>query len=263
MTVLGVDGCPKGWVGIENDDGDLSIEVKESFARLLGEVDDLERVFVDVPIGLPSSDRRQCDIAARGLLGSRRNSVFFTPSRAAVDEYLSRVDSGYPVGPEDAYRDASEANREAIGDGLSRQAWNIVPKIAELDIYLRDDLNRNGWVIESHPECCFFGLNHDQPLAYSKSSRIGLAQRRAILARVNDGTEEVYAEALSRYYRKQVGRDDVLDAIALALAASQLDEHVRLPMEDTPVDEEELPMRIVYAGARLEEMFAEYRDDPV
>lgn len=245
-----------------NEDGSLSVGVEETFAGLLDEFDDLDRVFVDVPIGLPSSDRRRCDIAARNLLGSRRNSVFFTPSRAAVNEYLSRVDSGYPVGSEDAYRDASEANREAIGDGLSRQAWNIVPEIAELDTYLRDDLNRNACVIESHPECCFFGLNDDQPLAYSKSSRIGLAQRRAILARVNDDTEEVYAEALSRYYRKQVGRDDVLDAIALALAANQLDEHVQLPVEDAPEDEEELPMRIVYAGARLEEMFAEYRDDP-
>lgn len=262
MTVLGVDGCPAGWIGVANSEGELSAVVKPEFSDLLEVYGDLERVFVDVPIGLPESDRRRCDVAARELLGSRGSSVFYTPSRAAVEVYVDRLEDGYRPGTDDEYEDASEANRNVMDDGLSKQAWNIVPKIAELDEYLRADPTRNDWVIESHPECCFLGLNAGQPLAYSKSTPVGLAQRRAILADQNDGTEDVYAEVLDEYYRKDVARDDILDAIALALIAERSEDHDCLPDGESPEDERGLPKRIVYAGPLLEDQFAEYREDP-
>lgn len=262
MTVLGVDGCPKGWFGVANDDGKLSVHLKPEFATLVNEFEDLERVFVDVPIGLPTSERRRCDLAVRELLGSRGSSVFHTPSRAAVETYVKHIGDEYRTGTDEEYDEANEKNRDAMDEGLSRQAWNIIPKIAELDAYLVEDLDRTERVIESHPECCFLSLNDDQPLAYSKSTGVGLAQRRALLADENEAAEAVYANSLDEYYRKDVGRDDVLDAIALALVAERRENHVRLPDDGEPEDDRNLPKRIVYGGPRLEDQFAEFRDDP-
>ena len=51
---------------------------------IAGSLDDLspaDTVLVDIPIGLPDSGRRECDLAARKLLGPRRGTSVFTGAR--------------------------------------------------------------------------------------------------------------------------------------------------------------------------------------
>jgi hypothetical protein len=84
---------------------------------------DIALVLVDIPIGLPSNGRRACDLEARRLLGRpRASSVFPVPCREAVYE--------------NSYAEACRLNKQKLGIQISKQTWNIVKKIAEIDSYL-------------------------------------------------------------------------------------------------------------------------------
>ncbi len=92
-------------------------------------MDDEVFVTIDVPIGLPESTRfRRCDEEARRRLRERRSSVFMPPGR-----YLL------------AAKDHAEARRlveerrsdEPDARGIGARAWDIVPKIREVDELLR------------------------------------------------------------------------------------------------------------------------------
>lgn len=273
VTWVGADGCPAGWFAAVMEDGALSGAVFDDIDALWAAHADAECIFVDVPIGISEAGRRACDEDAKRLLGARGSSVFFTPGRDVVEVYRRDGD----------YDEANEISREATDAGLSIQAWNIVPKIEELDSFLREDEGdgRLDTVLESHPECCFLSLN-GQPLAYSKSSEVGLAQRRTLLDSAWSGIEgepdAVYRDALDRYPRSDLARDDVLDATALALVAAKCEgEYVHLPdgsqtgvpgsepgatgsEPGVPTDEAGLPMQIVYGGPRYPALFETYRD---
>ena len=86
VSVVGIDGCRSGWVAVVLDDDD------QAAAHHLREIDDVGAaapdaalIAIDVPIGIPDVGRREADVAARRFLGPRRNSVFFTPVRGAVE----------------------------------------------------------------------------------------------------------------------------------------------------------------------------------
>ncbi|POG54841.1 DUF429 domain-containing protein [Haloferax marisrubri] len=227
--VIGVDGCRSGWVcAVAAADG-LSVRVVPDFDAVweLARERDAARVLVDIPVGLPDSARRACDREARELLGSRAATVFFAPVRAVLDA--------------DSHEAASAANRERTGAGLSIQAWHLVPKIREVDAVLRETPRARERVFESHPELAFAAFA-GEPLSESKSTPEGRTRRLDVLrtafdggeARVGDGddgseadstgsrdldAERAYRETLDRTLRRDVARDDVLDALVLAAAA--------------------------------------------
>jgi predicted RNase H-like nuclease len=201
-TVVGVDACPLGWVATVIEDGTVRTETHGTFDAVDEAHADADRVVVDMPIGLPDDGRRRCDERARDRLGCRGVSVFDPPCRSAAE----RTD----------YRDASDEHRERVGRGLSRQAHNIAPKILEVGNVVGD--RYDGRVRESHPELCFAALN-GQPIAYSKSSDRGRGLRLGLLAAELDGAEAVYRRVCDERLRKEVRRDDILDSMALAVAA--------------------------------------------
>ena len=116
--LAGVDGCRAGWVLARSDLAlhVLDFDLYESFAELLAAHSDPDTlIVVDIPMGLPRSGPRACDIEARKLLGpGRASSVFPAPSRAALAA--------------GTYTEASSANCAATGRGLSRQSYGILPK---------------------------------------------------------------------------------------------------------------------------------------
>jgi predicted RNase H-like nuclease len=133
VPVLGVDGCPGGWVGALLSDGALSWHTG-TFAELLHLPAGV--VAVDIPIGLPSGgERRAADVEARAVLGPQRSSVFFVPPRGVL-EAVSQ--------PE-----ATLLSRAAGSVGVSIQTFHILDKVAEVDALLRAGETR---VIEVHPE---------------------------------------------------------------------------------------------------------------
>lgn len=204
-TYLGVDACSGGWFAIIVVDGGIDTECYPTFDTLWTTHSDSDRILIDIPIGLPDEGTRACDREARTLLGCRGSSVFDTICRPLLNAA--------------GYDEANATYRELAGKGLSQQSWYLREKIKQVDTVVRHDERAEIVLRESHPELCFFTLNGRNPVAYSKKSERGREKRMALLESELDDIEGIYEESMNRYLRKHVGRDDILDACALAVAA--------------------------------------------
>jgi len=206
MTVVGADACPDGWFVTVIEDGHARTNKHQSFEKLSNAYETANRILVDIPIGLPTDKRRRCDVDARTLLGCRGNSVFYPPSESAIEC--------------DDYTTANEKHRASIDNGLSQQAFHIREKIREV----RDSVGEqyDGSIRESHPELCFAALN-GQPIAYPKSSGRGQRLRMQLLIEELDSATELYRDTREEYLLKEIRRDDILDAMVLAVAAQTSD----------------------------------------
>lgn len=111
---------------------------------------------------------------------------------------------------------------------MSRQAWNIVPKVREVDGVVR----RIGQarVHEVHPEVSFAALA-GRPMRLNKKRAAGRDERLALLQQVFS-TADLNRELSARRYR-QVGSDDVIDAFICLWSARRIHggSALRLPAE--------------------------------
>ena len=141
MNFLGVDGCRDGWFYVSlDDDGNWSYRVVPDAKSLAEYASNASSVLIDIPIGLLDygEEERQCDKQARRLLRPKRSSsVFPAPARQTLQAA--------------SYEQAQQLNRSAIARGLSKQSWNIVPKIREIDELLSSKPSLRGVVLECHP----------------------------------------------------------------------------------------------------------------
>ena len=206
--MLGVDGCPGGWVGAEVT-GEAAVAGGWAGAGVTGGAEvaggrvrwhvadlldrDVEAVGIDMPIGLPEAGTRACDREARARLGRARSSVFFAPPRAALGATT--------------HAEAVAAARDRAAPGLSIQAWHIVARITELDRWITPDRQRK--VVEVHPELSFCRL--DPRVVEPKRTAPGAGQRiRALQGRYDLGE-----------LPRGVPRVDALDALAAAWSAAR------------------------------------------
>ena len=238
FTAFGVDGCPAGWfyVVLRSSARPRWGVVKE-IAELVRDARRSDRIFVDIPIGLPDNrlKKRDCDIMARKKLGRPRgSSVFPAPVRAT----LRAKD----------YEDAKRRSQKAIGKKLSKQAFAIIPKIREVDKLLRSDEKARRVVREVHPEICFWAFA-GRPMEFSKTKpkekHKAYEERLAVLESVRPSARREIEEILEEFLRKDVARDDAVDAMAAAITAGARNLR-RLPPRP-PKDSKGLPMEMVYA----------------
>lgn len=233
---VGIDGCKTGWFYFQFDGHDLSYGVVSTLGEYLQGVPSGSKVLIDIPIGLweAGDQGRACDTEARKKLGQpRASSVFTAPCRQVV--YLPLKSS---------HKEASDENRKHLGKGLSIQSWAIAPKIREVDELLRNSQALSSTVREVHPEVCFWGLK-GEPMRYKKTKQEGFEERLAILTNLIDGAEKYVQQALHDYKRKDVARDDILDAMVAAYCAKRIDECCTLPASPG-IDWKRLPMEMLY-----------------
>jgi predicted RNase H-like nuclease len=207
MAVLGVDGCRAGWVGVRwDDDGRTRVLVAPTIAEVVAAAGDVAAVAIDIPIGLPSTHPREAERWARGLLPGRASTVFNAPAEATLR---------CPT-----YAEANAANKAALGLGLSRQSFSLLPKIADVHDWLATAPSVR--VVEAHPEVCFAAMNGGV-LVDGKTTAAGEAHRRRLLA---DHGLDVTPKP-----QRGVAVDDVLDAAATAWTARRVTrgEAERLP----------------------------------
>lgn len=226
MRVIGVDGCPQGWIAATVDFDlhspglpvviDVRFDIHPHLATVIADAT-AAVIGVDIPIGLPGvSGTRLCDVEARKILTPFGSRVFPAPVRVALP-YVND------------YSQACEISRRECGRALSRQTWNILAKIAEADA-LADDSR----LVEVHPEVSFAFMNGDV-----------LGERKKTLA-----GRECRLTALHQWLPREVSiprSDDAVDALACAWTAMRIAEGVArtLPGNPPPLDEMNRPMRIV------------------
>jgi predicted RNase H-like nuclease len=161
---------------------------------------------IDIPIGLKAggSGERLSDLEARRILKSRKSCIFPVPCREAI--YA------------ESYEKACKINKELAGKSISKQAWNIVPKIRDVDSYLIENETLREKVKEVAPEICFQSLT-GASMGSSKKSVDGFLERINVLKGFCLLTDEIVEATISNYRRKKVARDDILDALAAAITA--------------------------------------------
>lgn len=233
---VGVDGCRAGWVAVRiAEDQRWEARVFPTVAALAAEwAAPGTLVLIDVPIGLPdTSSSRKCDAEARSrLLAPRSSSVFNPPTRAAIAE--------------GTWEDATRANEAACGKRISKQTWALVPKIREVDDFLRENRQHIGRFREVHPEVLFQELNLGLPTSTTKKKAEGRAERVRILSHHFPATEQVVSSVLDAHPRAVVQADDVLDALAAAVTAAIYSEDLRTLPEQVPLDGAGIPCEMVY-----------------
>jgi predicted RNase H-like nuclease len=197
--LVGADGCRGGWVAVIEEGGRLSARVFVDWSQLMTELPRATLIGVDIPIGLPETGSRACDLEARRRLGRPRgSSVFPAPVRGVLKEGLS-------------YRQASESHRQIDGRGVSQQAYRLLPKILQVDDSLRVDLGRQRRIIEIHPEVSFAVWNRGRPMAYRKTKSSGRVEREVMIDAEWAGERERLWEAVRG---EDCARDDLNDALA-------------------------------------------------
>ncbi|MDG5817019.1 DUF429 domain-containing protein [Chitinispirillales bacterium ANBcel5] len=230
----GIDGCRGGWFIIFFDsDRGWSCALYPNLESLWQEMKSASLLLIDIPIGLPeaAANGRECDHLARKILGGRSGSSLFpVPCREVL-----RCKN---------YTEANRVSRQLANKGLSVQSWNIGPKIVQADTLLRKSKSARSVFRESHPELCFAKLS-GKPLTYKKNTPSGIEERLAILKSHDPSVLVAVNEALERYRRKVVRKDDILDAAVLALSAGEKGRVLSIP-EKVPKDRYGLRMEITY-----------------
>lgn len=232
-TLVGVDGCKGKWLAVAQDkSGNVSASLHASPENLLESFPNAEVIAVDVPIGLTETGRRKCDEEARDLLGSpRRNSVFPAPIRPML--YF------------ETREEASEAGKRIDGRGVGCQAWGIFPYVKSWDDALRNDGEARGRVYEVHPEVCFYGMNNNGPMQFSKKKKPGCEERRKLLDQ--EFGEPVIMKALGGLRGKGFALDDLYDAFAALWSARRIANRTAKCLPAVPPrDEQGLLMAIYY-----------------
>ena len=245
---VGVDGCPSGWFSVGfNSQGGYELKVFPAFSELLGYYCEAKLVLVDIPIGLPEGPGgRACDQEARDILRPRRSSsVFSAPTRQTVGQ-AARSPGNYDCAKKvEQCATKTESNPE--GRKISKQAFAIAPKVAQVDRLLRcRDADATPEVREVHPEVCFWALNGQSSMNCNKKSPAGEKQRFEILERYEPSAREIYREACQRFVGGGVAKDDVLDALVAAVTARCGHDRLTTIPKCPPRDYEGLPMEMVY-----------------
>ena len=209
-SAYGLDGCPAGWVVTAlSSNNDCDFAVYGSLSEWWSVVDStIHFALIDIPVGLLAAQAaRDCDANLRKHLGRRRSSVFAVPVREAVFA--------------EDYRQACAINAAATGKKFSIQSWNIVPKIREADRLLDQQPRARTSVAESHPEWAFMQLT-GSPMQHNKKTEAGYQERMAALLRARPQAVDEVEAGLRAFKRKQVRRDDLVDAYALAVHARRI-----------------------------------------
>lgn len=214
-VALGVDGSRTGWVGVVLDGETASVVVGSTIDDLVTAArlahPELAVVGIDIPIGLPDSAPRQADVLARARLPKgRKSSVFSAPTRAAC------AATSHP--------EASAAHRAATGLGLSVQTFHLIPKILEVDAFVRSP--KSCRVVEVHPEVSLAAMD-PASVALSKRTAGGLRAREEAL-RAAGVTPPAYQA------RQGYAADDLVDACAAAWSARRVALGTAESLPDSP-----------------------------
>lgn len=196
IRVIGVDGCPGGWIAVALRDGSFeSALAADRISEILSHYPPAKVVGVDIPIGAERGRFRRVDAAAKKLLGPRSSTLFETPPL----EVLARSD----------FPSALTLCRELTGKGFSKQSHGLRERILEVGAIAERDRR----IIEVHPELSFRAMAGGRPLAKKKSWN-GACDRRSLLEE-----RGIRLPAELGAAGEKAGADDVLDAAAAAWTA--------------------------------------------
>jgi predicted RNase H-like nuclease len=208
MKIAGADGCKAGWICLvrQLETGAIEAHCFASARHLLHQQPAPALLCIDIPIGLTDAGPRDCDVAARTLLGPpRASSVFPAPIR--------------PVLEARSWEEACAIRQRLEGKRMSKQAWGIVGKVRDVDRELHSHAALRDRVHEVHPEVSFAAWA-GHAMRHPKRSRTGRAERLALIASYFG--PDAYPRVRARFPAKHVAHDDIADAFAVLWTAERI-----------------------------------------
>jgi predicted RNase H-like nuclease len=210
-TFIGLDGYSGGWVAVYLEKTGHRFRYAATADRLLDVP--YQRAMIDIPIGLPMCGYRDCDRAAKHIIGSSA----FLGARCNVWMFQS-------------YEFANAYYRKVGDTCISQQLWHLRSKLREINEAMTPKKQKR--LQETHPELVFWRLNGNQQLPSKKtteghSRRIELLKERGI-SRIE--------EWLAQRRGTGIRRDDLIDACACAIAARDKNANTRLPGGNPPME---------------------------
>ena len=203
-TVIGVDGCPAGWIAILWQGNQVRAKLFElgRFSDILSE--DAALIAVDMPIGFPTLYGRNADIQARKFMKPFGSRVFPVPCREAVHAAN--------------YTEAIRINKSRSNNVSIPPVTNAIrPRMQEIDLLITPQNEHR--LREVHPEVSFAAMNDSVPLAHRKKTKAGEAARLELLK--TQGFPESDFEKYG-FRRRDVKLDDLIDACAAAWSARRI-----------------------------------------
>jgi predicted RNase H-like nuclease len=222
-VVAGVTPCGPGWL-VASAKLQRTVFAPEEpvFSPTFIEVLDTRPAFsviaVNAPVGFLDETvvgGRLCDREARALLGPRGSSIQSAPVRVSAEREL-----------------------ELRGEHLDAITIALLPRYREVAAEMTPFRQRT--VYEAHSDMCFYQMNGEQPVASTKNSEQGAADRRALLLTSLPGAERILAAEVAG-----ASMSHLIDAAAFLWTARRIFLHaaVRIPA-DPEWDETGLRMEI-------------------
>lgn len=235
MVLAGVDGCKAGWAVVLYDGNRFDFHVYSTIRDLVKEYSNITRILIDIPIGLGSqkSGFRDIEQLLRKELPGRSSTIFNPPCR----EVLTITD----------YHKANRVNRMICDKGLSIQAFNITPKIRQIDSYLHSR-GSGPELVESHPEICFRYLNSSKSvLLTKKSTNEGYLERLEIMEDYVKGSSALLEKWSRATKKSRVKKDDIVDAFCLCVANLQGANNLKYLVGNLKRDDLGIEIKVGYA----------------
>jgi predicted RNase H-like nuclease len=185
VACFGADWAGHGWlVASAQGEARPQVEFHPTIFEVCNRLPADGRMAIDIPIGLPTNGRRPCDREAKTVLGTRGNSVFYTPTRDAV--YASNIE-------------AAKDKQSDLDYSIQNQAWAIVPQIREVDklLQIHETGTNYGQIIETHPEVAYAALNGGEPVEKTKKGDSGEMDRLELLRPYLPDIETVFRPIFS------------------------------------------------------------------
>jgi predicted RNase H-like nuclease len=210
MIGAGIDGSAGGWVAVVRTPHQFKVYHFSRISQIFELPIAIDLALIDIPLGLGSSRviRGVEKLARKELSPARHSSVFNVPVRESMQQ--------------NNYQLASQTNWEITGKKISRQSWNIVPKIKDADHALQENPGLKKRLLEAHPELCFKYLNHAKIPVFRKRDpgQKGLDERISILRNYYQDVEHFYRQQLKDLHPSIAQPHDLVDALCLCITAS-------------------------------------------
>jgi len=198
---IGIDGCRGGWIiAWLKADQPAEVHSVETLQPFLKKAPKEAIILIDMILyKAKESYPRPFDRLAKSQLGKWHSRVFPAPPQEAL------MAKDYP--------DACNRSLTHIGKKISKQCYNLFPKIREAN---HPSIPKEQ-LIEYHPEIAFKQLNQNKIVEASKKTEVGRNQRQAL---IESHLPNISIASLSPPRKKHPWQtDDLFDALALALVA--------------------------------------------
>ena len=227
-TVIGIDGCRAGWITTQVLDNQLiSFHIIKNLNDDYLKQSNLSHIGIDIPLQLSHTGKRLAEIEARVLLKKRACTIFSPPTLNAL-----RAKN---------YIDACEVNFKECGKRISKQSWNLFPKIKEAHKFLENNSISKLEVFEVHPELSFMAMNDMNLIDASKKTETGKEIRIKLIQKFFPNFS--FESVRNQYKKNQVLDDDILDSIAVLWSNQKIiDNNASI----LPKDPEKINMRIYF-----------------